>query len=165
MALASMGVGAAALLVGVATGFITLGHQNQSATGDHISYSGVVTGLTYTSMVVSTVPNPAPAASTGTTSLQQLLVGGANDFCAVKCTVGNRSVVVTYSFTTSLAGAIQITVQVTASAGSGTANLYLRQLILPTSGTIVIVWDVGTAVSLLTDVKVTIHQCGLLSCP
>ena len=162
---AASGVAATALLVGLATGLITLGHQNQSSTGDHISYSGVVTGLTYTSMVAGTVPSPPPAASTGTALVQQLLAGGANQFCASSCTGGNRSVNVTYSFSTSMGGAIQITVQVTASAGSGTSVLYLRQAVLATSGTIVIVWDVGTAVSLLTDVKVTIHQCGVVSCP
>ncbi|MCI4349936.1 MAG: hypothetical protein L3K15_00240 [Thermoplasmata archaeon] len=154
-----------ALFAGLTTGVISLGHQTQSATGNYVRYNGTVTGLTYTSTVAGHVPNPAPAASTGTALVPQSLGSGANGFCATTCTAGNRSVNVTYSFTASMAGAIQITVQVTASAGSGTATLYLRQAVLPTSGTIVVVWDVGTVASPLTDVNVTIHQCGPLTCP
>ncbi len=157
--------GVVALVTGLAIGVISLAHQNQNATGSYVSYGGTVTGLTYTSTVAGKVPNPAPAASTGTALSPQVLASGANIFCATTCTANDRSMNITYTFSTSMAGAIQITVQVTASAGSGSTTLYLRQASVATSGTVVIVWDVGTSTSALTDVTVTIHQCSGPTCP
>ena len=157
--------GLLALGTGLATGAISFSSNPQNANGSAVSYNGTVTGLKFTSVVAGAVPNPAPVASIGTAALPQSLGSGANVFCAKTCTAGHLALNVTYTFNSSMANAIQITITLTAASGGGTTVLYLRQALLPTSGTIVAVWDIGTTSSELTFVTASIHQCGLLTCP
>ncbi|HEV2317478.1 MAG TPA: hypothetical protein VGV89_07895 [Thermoplasmata archaeon] len=156
-----------ALVVGIGAGAFNLVWQQQRATGNETSYSGTVTGLSYTSTVAGILVAPVPAASTGSTLAPQSLAPGANVFCATTCTAAHRALNVTYSFSTSMAGSISVTVKVTTSGSSGTTTIYLRQSLFPTSGSIEVVWDVGAAASPLSLVTVTVHQCtGLLgTCP
>lgn len=156
---------AVTLLVGFSAVALTLSTASQTAVGDRVTYSGTVTGLTFYSIAPGLVPNPVPSASTGTNVVQQFLGSGSNIFCGATCTAGHHAVNVTYSFTTALAGAIELNFTLHWSTGSASAHVYLRQAVLPTSGTIVVVWDVGTSAPFLTSATVTEYQCALLSCP
>ncbi|MCI4331675.1 MAG: hypothetical protein L3K19_07525 [Thermoplasmata archaeon] len=151
-------------IAGIAIGAITLSAATESATGDYTGFAGTVTGLTFESTVVGFVPTPPPSASSGTPLIPQLLGAGPNVFCATTCLAGNLALNETYSFSSSLSGAIQITVTIVAGALSGSVTVDLRQL-LPVSGTIVVMWDLGSSAAALTAVKATLHQCGALTCP
>ncbi|MCI4368657.1 MAG: hypothetical protein L3K09_03745 [Thermoplasmata archaeon] len=159
-------VGIFALIGGFAIASISLTSSTQNASGNYVSSSGGVTGVTYTSTVLGATTNPAPSASTGTGGAPQAVVAGANAFCAsASCTAGDFAQVVTYTFTVSMTGSIMITIQVTASAGGGTSTLYLKQAGSAVAGTIVLTWDVGTATSTLTAVTLGVQQCSGATCP
>lgn len=144
---------------GFALASIALSTTNQNAEGNFVSSAGAVTGLTYTSTVLGATASPAPSASTGSAATPQALVAGANAFCANTCTASNYAEIVTYTFTTSLTGSVQITIQVSTSAGTGTATLFLAQANTPTSGTISMTWDLGSASVTLNSVTLTAQQC------
>ncbi|MCI4319843.1 MAG: hypothetical protein L3K23_06915 [Thermoplasmata archaeon] len=154
-----------ALIAGFAMASISLTTTTQNATGNYVNASGAVTGVTYTSTVLGATSSPAPAASTGTGAAPQAVAAGANAFCANTCTAGDFAQVVTYTFTTSMAGSIQINIQVTATVGGGVATLYLKQAGAAVAGTIVITWDVGSATSSLTAVTLGLQQCSGATCP
>ncbi len=154
-----------ALVAGFAMAAIALTNTSQNGAGNFVSASGAVTGNTYTSTVLGATSNPAPAASTGTAGVPQAVVTGANAFCATTCTAGDFAQVVTYTFTVSMTGSIQISIQVTASVGGGSTTLYLKQAAAAVAGTIVITWDVGTASSSLTAVTLGLQQCSGATCP
>ncbi len=154
-----------ALIGGFAIASIGLTNSSQNAQGNFVSSAGAVTGVTYTSTVLGATTNPAPPASTGTAGAPQAVVAATNAFCATTCTAGDFAQVVTYTFTTSMTGSIQISIQVTASAGGGSTTLYLKQATVAVAGTIVITWDVGTATSTLTAVTLGLQQCSGATCP
>jgi hypothetical protein len=156
---------ALALVGGFAIASISLTNSSQNAQGNLVNASGAVTGITYTSTVLGATSNPAPAASTGTGGAPQVVVSGANDFCANTCTASDFAQVVTYTFTTSMTGSIQIQIQVSASAGGGTATLYLKQAGTAVGGTVVITWDMGTSTATLTSVTLALQQCSGATCP
>jgi hypothetical protein len=154
------------LVGGYALATISITASTQTGEANYISAGGAITGLSYTSTVLSMTSNPAPAASTGTSSAPQLLLIGANAFCANTCTAGDVAEIVTYTFTTSFAGAAQIKMQVTASSGGGSTTFYLAQAVVAVSGTIVLTWDMGTSTSTITAVTLTAQQCSSsTSCP
>ncbi|MCI4349937.1 MAG: hypothetical protein L3K15_00245 [Thermoplasmata archaeon] len=154
-----------ALIAGFAMASISLTTTTQNASGNYVNASGAVTGVTYTSTVLGATSNPAPAASTGSAGAPQVVVAGANAFCANTCTVGDFAQIVTYTFTTSMTGSIQISIQVTASAGGGAATLYLKQAGTAVAGTIVLTWDVGSSSATLTAVTLGLQQCSGATCP
>jgi hypothetical protein len=154
-----------ALVAGFAMASISLTSSTQNASGNYVQSSGAVTGVTYTSTVLGATSNPAPAASTGTAGAPQAVVSGANVFCANTCTAGDFAQIVTYTFTNSMAGAIQITIQLTASVGGGSATLYFAQAATAVGGTIVLTWDAGAATSSLTAVTLGLQQCSGATCP
>jgi hypothetical protein len=158
-------VAVALLLTGLTVAVIDLSTQSENAVGNYTEYNGVVAGLRYSSTVAGRVPNPAPGVSTGSALVPQFLSGGSNAFCGNSCVANHLALNVTYAFNASMAGAVQITIQVTSGGGTGSSILYLRQALVPTSGSVVIVWDIGTALSMLADVTITIHQCGPVTCP
>ena len=152
-----------ALIAGFVAASVSISGSTQNAQGNFISANGAVTGLTYTSTVLSSVTG-SPTASTGTSGTPQTLAAGANTFCAINCLNGNVSEEVTYTFTTSLAGAVMINVNVIA-ASTTTTTLYLAQAGSAVGGTVVIVVDVGSATSTITSVTVTAQQCSGSTCP
>ncbi|HEV2317477.1 MAG TPA: hypothetical protein VGV89_07890 [Thermoplasmata archaeon] len=140
-------------------------NSSQNGEGNFVSASGAVTGLTYTSTVLGVTGSPAPSSSSGTAGAPQAVAAGANDFCANTCTAGDFAQVVTYTFTTSMSGSIQITIQVTATTGGGAATIYLKQAAAAVGGTIVLTWDLGTATNSITSVTLTAQQCSGATCP
>ena len=148
-----------ALIAGFAIASISLTASSQNAGGNFVSSNGAVTGLTYTSTVLGATSNPPPAASSGSAATPQALVANANSFCATTCVAGHFAEVVTYTFTTSMTGSIQILIQVTATPGNGTATLYLKQAATAVGGTIVLTWDAGNATATLTAVTLVDQQC------
>jgi hypothetical protein len=154
-----------ALIGGFTIGSIGLTNSTQNASGNFVSSSGAVTGVTYTSTVLGATSNPAPSASTGSAGAPQVVVTGANNFCANTCTAGDFAQIVTYTFTTSMTGSIQISIQVTASSGGGSATIYLKQAGTAVGGTVVLTWDVGTSTSTLTAVTLGVQQCSGATCP
>ena len=152
-----------ALVAGFVAASVSISNSSQSAQGNFISANGAVTGLTYTSTVLSSVTG-SPAASTGTASAPQALASGANIFCATTCTNGNPSEEVTYTFTASLSGAIMINLNVIA-ASTTTTTVYLAQAGTPVAGTIVLVTDVGSGTSTISSVTVTAQECSGATCP
>jgi hypothetical protein len=154
-----------ALVAGFAIAAISLTNSAQNGAGNYVNASGAVTGVTYTSTVLGATSSPAPAASSGTAGAPQAVVTSTNAFCANTCTAGDFAQIVTYTFTTAMTGSIQITIQLTASVGGGSATLYLKQAATAVAGTIVITWDVGTATSSLTAVTLGLQQCSGATCP
>jgi hypothetical protein len=152
-----------ALVAGFVAATVAITNSSQNAEGNFVSASGSVTGLTYASTQLLSVTG-SPAASSGSASSPQALVAGANTFCATTCTNGNPSEQITYDFTTSLAGSIEINVNVIAGSTT-TSTLYLSQASTAVGGTIVIVVDVGSATSTIQSVTVTAQQCGGSTCP
>lgn len=152
-------IGILALVSGFALASIGLTYTTQNAQGNYVNSSGAVTGLTYTSTVLSSTSNPAPASSTGTAGTPQALTTGVNAFCANACTAEDFAEIVTYTFTASMAGSILITIQIIATAGSGATTIYLAQASTATAGTIVLTWDLGTATNTLTGVTLSDQQC------
>ncbi len=155
-----------ALIAGFAIATISLTSSSQSASGNYVSSLGAVTGLTYTSTVLGATSNPAPSASTGSAGAPEAVVTGTNAFCAsASCTAGDFAQLITYTFTTSMTGSIQITIFVTASAGGGSATIYLKQAVIAVGGTMVLTWDLGSATSTLTAVTLSDQQCSSATCP
>jgi hypothetical protein len=154
-----------ALVAGFALATIALTNSSQNASGNYVSSAGAVTGVTYTSTVLGATSNPAPSASTGTGGAPQVVVTGANAFCANTCTAGNFAELTTYTFTTSMTGSILITYYVTASSGGGSTTIYLKQAGTAVAGTIVLTWDIGTTTSTLTSVTLSVQQCSGATCP
>lgn len=154
-----------AMIAGFAIASISLTSTTQNASGNYVNASGGVTGVTYTSTVLGATSNPAPSASTGTGGAPQAVVSGANAFCANTCTAGDFAEVVTYTFTTSMAGSIQISIQVSASAGGGSTTIFLKQAATAVGGTIVLTWDLGNSSSTLTSVTLGLQQCSGATCP
>jgi hypothetical protein len=153
------------VVAGVAVGAISLSATTEYARGDYSGFNGAVPGVGFSSTVAGTVPNPPPVASTGSGLLPQFLAPGANVFCASTCIAGDVSLNETYAFTTTLSGAIQITVAITAGGVIQSVTLDLRQSLLPTFGVVVVEWDLGTSISALTAVTGTLHHCSGLTCP
>jgi hypothetical protein len=155
-----------AIVAGYAAASIVLNSSTQHASGNYISGASSVTGLTYTATVLGVTSDPPPAASSGTGTAPQALVAGPNAFCgSSSCVGGDFSQQVTYTFTTSMAGAVFITVQVAANSGAGTVTLYLGQASTAVAGSIVIYWDLGTS-NTLTAVTTTAQQCSTpTACP
>jgi hypothetical protein len=154
-----------AIVAGYAAANIVLTNNTQNASGNYVNGSSGVTGLTYTITILGSTSTPAPSASTGTGAVPQAVVTGANAFCANTCTAGDFAQQITYTFTTSMAGSVFITIQVSAATLGGTATLYLKQAASAVSGTIVIYWDMGTASTTLTAVTTTAQQCSSATCP
>ncbi len=156
-----------AMVAGFALAAITLNNATQTGGGTYVNASGQVTGLTYTSTLLTATSNPAPATSTGTGAAPQALVSGANAVCANTCTAGDLAEVTTYTFAASATTSIMITMTVTASAGGGSTVLYLKA---PSAvATLVITWDLGTASGGATITSVTLTDQGCTgaggSCP
>lgn len=163
-------VGTLVALFGVLGGYalatIAVSASTQNAEGNYVSAGSGVAGLTYSSAVLNTTTNPAPAASTGTHTAPQSLVNGANALCANTCAAGDFAEVVTYTFTTSLSGAFELNVQVQATSGGGQVTLYLQAPATNNGGTIAITWDLGNGSNTITSVTVTAQQCSsTTSCP
>jgi hypothetical protein len=154
-----------ALLAGFTMGSITLTNTSQNGAGNYVNANSGITGVTYTSTVLGATTNPAPSASSGSAGAPQAVVTGANAFCLNSCTAGDFAQVVTYTFTTSMAGSILITVQVTASAGGGSDTIYLKQAGTAVAGTVALTWDLGTGSSTLTAVTLGIQECSGATCP
>jgi molybdenum cofactor biosynthesis enzyme len=155
-----------AMVGGFALATIGISNSAQNAEGNYISSSGAVTGLTYTSTVLGAVSNPAPSAGTGSASAPAAVVSGTNTFCVSStCTAGDPAQTVTYTFTTSMSGSIQIEITVTATSGGGTYTLYEKQATTATSGTLVLVWDMGTSTNTITAVTLAAQQCSGATCP
>jgi hypothetical protein len=152
-----------AAMISVVAGFalasFTISPHGQGAQGDQVSASGV-TGLTYASTILQPVSG-SPASSTGTAGVPQTLASGPNTFCVsvAACATGDPSETVTYSFATSLVGSIQMTIAVNAGNAGGQTTLYLAQPTTATSGTIVMVWDLGTAGATVNGVTITAQSC------
>ena len=154
------------LVGGYALATISITSSTQNGQANYISAGGAITGLTYTMTELSMTANPAPSASSGSPTAPQALVTGANAFCANTCTAGDVAEITTYTFTTSFAGAAQIKMQVTASAGGGSTTFYLAQASTAVGGTIVLTWDMGTSTATITAVTLTAQQCSSsTSCP
>lgn len=151
-----------ALVAGFVAASVAISNSTQNAQANYINASGSVTGLTYTSTVLTSVTG-SPAASTGSATAPQSVVSGTNTFCATTCSNGNPSEDVTYTFTTSMTGSIEINLNVIAGSTT-TATLYLQQAGTAVGGTIVIVTDVGSGTSTISSVTVTAQQCAS-SCP
>jgi hypothetical protein len=154
-----------AIVAGYAAANIVLTNNTQNASGNYVNGSSGVTGLTYTITILGATSNPAPAASTGTGAVPQAVVTAANAFCGNTCTAGDFSQQITYTFTSSMAGSVFITVQVSSATLGGSATLYLKQAASAVGGTIVIYWDMGTASTTLTAVTTTAQQCSSATCP
>ena len=152
-----------ALVAGFVAASVAITNTTQNAEGNYVNASGAVTGLTYQSTELTSVTG-SPAASTGTPTAVQALASGGNTFCATTCVNGDPSEDITYGFDATLAGSIEISVNVIA-AGTTTAILYLSQAATPTTGTILIVVDVGTTTSSISSVTVTAQQCASANCP
>lgn len=151
-----------ALVAGFVAASVAISNSTQNAEANYVNASGAVTGLSYTSTVLTSV-TASPVASTGTATAPQTLSSGSNVFCATTCANGDPSEDVTYTFTTSMTGAIEINLNVIAGATT-TTSLYLQQPGTAVSGSIVIVTDVGAASSTISSVTVTAQQCAT-SCP
>ena len=147
------------LVGGFALASIALSTTSQNAEGNYVNSAGSVTGLTYSSTVLSATASPAPGASTGSATTPQTVAAGTNAFCANTCTANDYAEIITYAFTTSMTGSVEITVHVSTSASTGTATIYLAQATTATSGTIVITWDLGSASLTLNSVTLTAQQC------
>ena len=154
-----------ALTAGFALASIALTNSSQQAGGNYVSATGAVTGLTYTVTVLGATTNPAPAAPSGTAGSPQAVAAGANALCLNTCTAGDLAEEVSYTFTTSMTGSVQITIQVTASAGGGTTTLYVKQAATAVAGTLLLTWDLGSASSTLTAVTLADQQCATATCP
>ncbi len=153
-----------AIIAGYAAASVVLSSGNQHASGNNVNVVGAVTGLTYASTILGVTTDPAPAASTGLSSATQAVADGGNAFCGNTCTAGDFSEEINYTFTTSMAGSVLITVNVAALTGGGMTTLYLKQT-SGDSGWIVIYWDLGIS-NTLDAVTTTAQQCnGATSCP
>ena len=102
--------------------------------------------------------SPAVQAA-GSQTTPPALASGANIVCvsATSCTNGHVADQVTYSFTASFAGSVEITVDVIANT-TVTGTVYFAQAVSPVSGTIVIVVDLGTS-NVIQSVTLTAQQC------
>lgn len=159
-------VGMFAMVGGFALATIAVANSAQNAEGNYISSSGAVTGLTYTSTVLGAVSNPAPSAGAGTASVPAAVVAGANTFCvSAGCASGNPAQTVTYTFTSSMTGSVQIEITVTAASGGGTYTLYEKQAATAVGGTLVLVWDLGPSTNTITAVTLAAQQCSGATCP
>ena len=152
-----------ALVAGFVAASVAITNSTQSAEANYVNASGSVTGLTYSSTVLTSVTG-SPVASTGTAGTPQTLASGTNTFCATTCTNGNPSEDISYTFTTSLAGSIEINLNVIAGSTT-TTTVYLAQAGTAVGGTIVIVTDVGSGTSTISSVTVSAQQCASSSCP
>ena len=154
------------LVGGYALATISVTASTQNGIANYVSAGGSITGFTYSSTQLKTVATPAPSASTGTATAPQSLLVVLDAYCANTCTSGDIAEIVTYAFTTSFSGAVQITIQVTASSGGGSATLYLAQATVAVAGSITITWDLGTSTATITAVSVTAQQCSSsTTCP
>ena len=156
-------------ILGAVAGFslatVAITSSTQSGQANYVSAGGAVTGLTFTSAVLGSVGLLAPSASSGTASSPQALIIGTNTFCvSASCTSGHVEETVTYSFTTSFAGAILITVT-TSATGGGSGTVYLAQATIAVSGSIALVWDYGTSTGTITSITATAQQCSGSTCP
>jgi hypothetical protein len=152
-------VAVVALIGGFAIASIALTSTSQNAQGNYVSSTGAVTGLTYTSTVLNSTNSPPPPASSGTAAAPQALVASENAFCASPtCTAADFAQTVTYTFTASMTGSVQITIHVTATFDGGAATIYLKNS-AAVAGTIVLTWDLGTATSTLNGVTLAAQQC------
>ena len=148
-----------ALVAGFVAASIAVNTTNQNAQGNFVSSTNAVTGLTYTSTVLAPIVSAPSAQGGGSQSTPPALAAGANAVCvsATTCTNGHVSDEITYTFTTSLAGSIQISVDVIGnSTVSGT--VYFAQAGTPVAGTIVISVDLGTS-NVIQSVTLTAQQC------
>jgi hypothetical protein len=89
-----------------------------------------------------------------------VLGAGENDFClSATCTTGNPSETVTYSFDATLSGSVQLTLYVGAGSAGGQKTLYVHQASSAVSGTIVMVWDLGSAGATVSSATITVQAC------
>ena len=154
------------LVGGYALATISVTASTQNGIANYVSAGGSITGFTYSSTQLKAVGTPAPSASTGTATAPQSLIAVLDAYCANTCTTGDLAEIVTYSFTTSFSGAVQIALQVTASSGGGSATIYLAQATIAVTGSITITWDLGATTSTITSVSATAQQCSSsTTCP
>ncbi len=132
------GVVLLALAGGITLGDTIVAHQVSEQSAYSITIVPVP-GLSLSSVALSLVPDPAPAAPAAPSILQP----GANPFClSSQCTPGDPSESVELLFGTGLNGTVNITLVVLASSGGGAGTGSFGN---PgsTAGTIVLVWDLG----------------------
>lgn len=147
-----------AMIGGFVAATVAITNSSQNSQANFVSATGAVTGLSYTSSVLASVAG-APAAPTGTAAAPQAVIAGANVFCvSATCTNANVAENVTYTFTTSMTGSVQLTINVVASTNT-LRTVYLAQASTAVAGTIILVVDVGTATSTITSITVTAQQC------
>jgi hypothetical protein len=161
----------AALLLfvaGFAVASIVVTHSSQNGSGNYVTASGTVAGLTYTSSVLAFTGSPAPAASTGSSATPQALVVGANVYCvSATCTAYDPAELVTYTFTAVLAGSVQVSLALILTSGPATVatTLYLKQAATAVAGTVVLVFDLGTGGAVISGLTLNAQQCAGASCP
>jgi hypothetical protein len=158
----------------LASGGVLLTHHTQSASADTITPGGAITGVAYVSTqldVTNTVTFTVQTAL-GTQGTPVTLASGMNVFCMSKvaCTEGDPSEQTNYSFDTTYAGAMTVTMFVSYTIGVTTtttsSTLYVKQASTPVGGNILLVWDLGTATVTVNEITVTLTQCqGASSCP
>jgi hypothetical protein len=157
-----------ALVAGFVIASITVTQSNQSAQGNYVTATGAVTGVSYTSTVLSYTPSPAPTAPTGTAAAPQAVAAGANNFCiTATCTAYDPAQVVTYTFTAGMTGSIQISyvIQTTTGPASIATTVYLKQAATAVAGTIVLVADLGTTGATITGTTLSVQECSGATCP
>jgi hypothetical protein len=153
-----------AMIGGFVAATVSITNSSQNSQANFVSASGAVTGLTYTSTVLTSVVG-SPPASSGTPGAPQTLAAGANTWCvSAACTNGDVSENITYTFTVALAGSIMIHVNVVATSNT-VRTVYLAQAGTAVAGTIVLVVDLGTTTSTITSITVTAQQCSGATCP
>ena len=154
------------LVAGFVAASIAINTSNQSAEGNYISPTGSVPGLFYNASILAPIVSAPAMQPAGSQSTPVTLVTGENDVCLsaqTACTNGNLSETINYTFTASLQGSIQISVDVIANSTiSGT--LYFAAASPGTTGSIVIWVDLGTS-NILQSVSLTAQECLSASCP
>ncbi|HZY92472.1 MAG TPA: hypothetical protein VFG07_06850 [Thermoplasmata archaeon] len=148
-----------AMVAGFVAASIAVNTTSQNAQGNFVSSTNAVTGLTYTSTVLTPVVSAPAGQGGGAQASPPVLASGANTVCLVPtaCTNGHVSDEITYTFTTSLAGSVEFNVDVIGNTTiSGT--VYFAQAGTPVAGTIVIVADLGTS-NVIQSVTLTAQQC------